>query len=250
MTTVTPGTGAALTEYLRKEGDSVPSEQLERRFGLSRTEIYRVVTDLLISGVPVYFENDLRTSLRPPKKDIVYRYAKMAEELYPLRAAAEREAETLSALHSGVEEAQVSFHPHQQDIAPSLFTAYAIFGSDGGPLFMHFTRQGFSRTCSYRSFGESTAVYVLPETQRLLDQCFEGWELGKLTHELVGYEHIEFESCISVQVASADEARVHIDNPRFLKGERLGIDVPPECGGPFEALGEQLECLPESLRSI
>lgn len=150
-------------------------------------------------------------------------------------------------LHDGIGNAQKSFFPEPQlRDAPMLHTLYALGTMDLDPstILMHFTRGGERRTCTYRGFpGIDDAENGSQSGVEILDRCFESCELSQLGHLLPQWEPFDLHFSILLSIHSVREARLHINRPRG--GQTMEIDLPPECGGPFVALGEQVGCLPD-----
>ena len=226
-------------EILRRADGPVESEELEQQLGLKRAGVFETVTDLMAAGERVYFEGQ---SEMTPKGPLAYRYARKPEELYETRVAVRDQAERFSELQNGIENAQVSFHTESQLDFPVLHTVYAVGVNDSDEFVIHFTRCGEKRDCTYRGFPGIDMGRA--GDAELLDRCFESWEVGQLIHYLVQYGKIEIRPCIALPIRSVDLARVHVEHPKGA--ETLGIDLPPECGGPFEALGEQIATFPDS----
>ena len=233
---------SAMIKILRGTDGPVKSEQLEQRLGLDRAGVFAVVTDLMTSGEPIYFENQ---SEMLPMGPLVYRYAQTPEELYETRVAVRDEAERFRDLQNGIEDAQISFHPHLQSLPdyPVLHTVYAVGVIDSAEFVMHFTRSGEKRECTYRGF---PGIDKGRDNAKLLDRCFESWEAGQLMHHLVQCEDPEIGPCMVVPIWSVDQARAHIEQKKDGDGASVVIDLPIECGGPFEALGQQISTLPDS----
>jgi predicted transcriptional regulator len=264
----------AVVEILQRTNGPVGSESLERELGLSREEVFAIVTDLMTQGVPVYvksealeqqhgrrrhvftietefmtddLETEVGSRLRTPDGPLMYRYAHKPEELYDLRVAVGDEAELMSDLHTGIENAQASFFPDDQlPDAPTLHTLYALGTMDSGTILMHFTRGGEPRTCRYRGFAGVDLGSDSVSDIELLDQCFASWDLSQLVHQLAWFDPFELQPSILLPIRSASEARLHIHQPRG--GESIEIDLPPECGGPFVARGDQIESMPDCPR--
>ena len=232
----------AVVEMLDAANGTVNSEELEGGLHLDREEVFSVVTDLMALGVPVYFENEVESGLRIPEGPLMYRYARKPEELYDLREAVDDQAELVSDLQTGIENAQASFHPDAElPDAPTLHTLYALGTMDSGTILMHFTRGGEPRTCTYRGFSGVDVGSDSVSDIELLDQCFESSELSELVHQLAWFDPFELQPSILLPIRSVSEARLHIHQPRG--GEPIEIDLPPECGGPFVARGEQVESM-------
>lgn len=69
----------AAVEVLKAANGVVESAQLELSLCLDREEVFSMVTDLMASGVPVYFENEVESGLRIPEGPLMYRYARKPE---------------------------------------------------------------------------------------------------------------------------------------------------------------------------
>ncbi len=244
----------AAIEILKAANGPVESAELELSLCLDREEVFSMVTDLMASGVPVYFENEVESGLGALEGPLTYRNASTPEELYDLRAAVRKEAELMSDLQSGIENAQASFYPEPElPDAPTLHTLYALGLKDSGTILLHFTRGGEKRTCTYRGFPGINVENGSSSEIELLDQCFDSWELSELAHQLAWFEPFELQPSIVLPIRSTSDARVHLNQPGG--GESIEIDLPAECGGPFVTHGRQVESLPatselDSLRRV